>query len=239
MAYQHILGISSAKTRKGEALGYLTGICYLSPAKESGVIHACPWAGNCTSVCLNTAGRGAMNSVQKARRNKTILYKENRGLFMENTRLDILALERKAKRMGFIPCVRLNGTSDVRHHSLVVPSTGMTLMEEFHDIQFYDYTKDFKKMGDYLMGNLRTNYHLTFSHDGDTNWLECQGILAHGGNVAVVFRSELPAEWRGYPVIDGDLHDLRFLDPKGAYIVGLKAKGRAKKDRSGFVVDIA
>jgi len=239
MKYQHILGMASAKTRKGESLGYLTGICYLSPAKLSLVINVCPWAGNCRKICLNWAGRGAMNSVQKARRNKTVLYKENRGLFMENARLDILALERKAKREGMTPCVRPNGTSDIRFHHLVVPSTGKTLMQEFPHIQFYDYTKDFVKMGEYLMGKLPNNYHLTFSYDGDdTNWLDCQGILAHGGNVAVVFRKTIPTEWRGYKVIDGDHHDLRFLDPQGPVIVGLKAKGRAKKDQSGFVVDL-
>ena len=240
MTYQHILGISSAKTRKGEALGYLTGICYLAPAKLSLVINACPWAGNCRKICLNWAGMGAMNSVQKARRNKTVLYKENRGLFMENARRDIVALERKAKREGMTPCVRLNGTSDIRFHHIPSPSTGKLLMREFNHIQFYDYTKDVVKMREYLRGYLPENYHLTFSHDGSTNWEHCKEVLDMGGPVAVVFRSELPTEWRGYKVIDGDLHDLRFLDPKkGAYIVGLKAKGKAKKDSSGFVVDIA
>jgi hypothetical protein len=229
---QAILGISSAKTRKGESLGYLTGICYLSPADLSGVANVCPWAGNCKEICLNSAGRGAFNSVQKARRNKTVFYKENKEQFMLNLRRDILALERKAKRIGFTPCVRINGTSDLRVHKEPV-------MQEFPHVQFYDYTKDFVKMGHYLGGKLPSNYHLTFSYDGDnSNWRECLGILAHGGNVAVVFRKEIPTEWRGYKVIDGDLHDLRFLDPQGPVIVGLKAKGKAKKDRSGFVVDL-
>jgi hypothetical protein len=36
-------------------------------------------------------------------------------------------------------------------------------------------------------------------------------------------------------VIDGDLSDLRFLDRTGV-VVGVRAKGKAKKDVSGFVV---
>lgn len=52
-------------------------------------------------------------------------------------------------------------------------------------------------------------------------------------NVAAVFH-KLPETWLGYPVMDGDDSDLRFLDPKG-HIVGLKSKGQAKHDTSGFV----
>ena len=58
-------------------------------------------------------------------------------------------------------------------------------------------------------------------------------------SVAVVFRKPITIKkWRGYSVVDGDKDDLRFLDPKQS-IVALYAKGRAKKDKSGFVVDIA
>ena len=60
-------------------------------------------------------------------------------------------------------------------------------------------------------------------------------------NVAVVFRDKIPKSYKGYEVIDGDDSDLRFLDKFKSWetggIVGLKAKGPAKKDKSGFVVD--
>lgn len=233
---KQILGISSAKTQKGEVLGFLTGIAYLSPADESGVINVCPWAGNCKKVCLNTAGRGAFNSVQIARKRKTVFWKENPAEFLETVRKDIVRLVKKANRMGMTPCIRLNGTSDIRFHEKIT-STGKTLMEEFPN-QFYDYTKDIVKMRKYLSNQLPKNYHLTFSYDGETNWKNCKEVLDNGGHVAVVFRNEnFPSSWRGYPVIDGDTHDLRFLDKEGAAIVALKAKGKAKKDNSGFVVD--
>jgi hypothetical protein len=53
----------------------------------------------------------------------------------------------------------------------------------------------------------------------------------------MVFHGGLPASFAGFPVIDGDKHDLRHLDAKGGFIVGLSPKGRkAKRDTSGFVV---
>ena len=78
-----------------------------------------------------------------------------------------------------------------------------------------------------------TNYHLTFSLS-ESNQGAAKVILGHGGNVAVVFDSEMPKEYLGHPVIDGNVHDARFLDASGV-IVGLSAKGRATMDQSGFV----
>lgn len=56
--------------------------------------------------------------------------------------------------------------------------------------------------------------------------------IKHNVNLAVVF-DQLPEIWNGVRVLNGDLSDLRFLDNAG--IVGLRAKGGAKKDNSGFV----
>ena len=87
----------------------------------------------------------------------------------------------------------------------------------------------------FLDGTLPKNYNLTFSRS-ETNENDCISILKRGGNVAVVFRGKaLPTHWQGFPVINGDENDLRFLDPKGV-VVGLSAKGKAKTDTSGFVV---
>jgi hypothetical protein len=86
-----------------------------------------------------------------------------------------------------------------------------------------------------------TNYHITFSKN-ESNDAECVSALKLGANVAVVFNTkkgaDLPESWNGYPVVDGDDTDLRFMDPKGGYVIGLRAKGKAKKDVSGFVVKV-
>jgi hypothetical protein len=239
-----LLGTSSAKTVKGETLSYLTGILYLSPSDLSGVGNVCPWARTCKEACLNSAGRGAFNSVQASRIKKTRWFFSNRDAFMEQLFQDCKALIAKAKRAGMLPCIRLNGTSDLAFHRLIVPSQGKTLMECFPDVPFYDYSKSIKKALDNANGKHAPNYYVTFSRDSASNESECEQVLRAGGNVSVVFRDTLPAVWKHRPVLNGDVTDLRFLDRRAragrsGFIVGLKAKGKAKRDRSGFVVDSA
>lgn len=221
---------SDAKTIKGLDKGYLTGILYLAPANVSGFINLCPMAGNCKAACLFTAGRGAMRGTQQRRIEKTQFYAYHREDFFNSLRYDIRRLVRRADKLGLIPAVRVNGTSDL-------PQLALQMAREFPTVQFYDYTKIPRPWERIL-----PNYHLTFSHDGDTNVRECLDALAHGVNASVVFSTvkgqQMPANWQGYRVIDGDLSDLRFRDPQGV-IVGLRAKGQAKRIRNGFVVEAA
>jgi len=216
-----LLTTQNFKTTKGEKLGVLTGILYLAPAKISGY-EVCPRrSAGCTAACLFTAGMGAFSNVQQARINKTKRYFEDRPGFLDQLRKDIIALEKKAKKQNMKPAVRLNGTSD-----LDWTLTG--IMDEFPHIQFYDYTKVLKR----LKKEVPTNYHITFSRS-ESNETEAVEALKLGFNVAVVFK-EQPTEWKGYPVTSGDDTDVRFEDPKG-YVIGLTAKGKARKDLSGFV----
>ena len=67
---------------------------------------------------------------------------------------------------------------------------------------------------------------------------EARELLDNGVNIAVVFEN-IPVIEKGEPIINGDIHDLRFLDDNGkgkGLIVALSAKGKAKKDYTGFVV---
>lgn len=237
-----LLGHSSAKTEKGESVGYLTGILYLAPHTLSSAGNVCPWAAACKTSCLNTSGRGAFSSVQKARIAKTRFFFSDQKAFMETLYNDCKTLIAKAKRLGLQPCIRLNGTSDLAFHRLIVPSQGKTLMECFLGVPFYDYTKSAKKALDNAKGLHPTNYTVVFSRDSSANETECQQVLSAGGNVAVVFRDSLPPTYWHRPVLNGDATDLRFLDRRAkagrhGYVVGLKAKGSAKRDTSGFVVD--
>ena len=75
-------------------------------------------------------------------------------------------------------------------------------------------------------GEYPPNYHLTYSLNED-NYDKAMEVLKQGGNVAVVFRNELPQTFKGYRVINGDEHDLRLLDPKNV-VVGLKGKRQGK-----------
>jgi hypothetical protein len=127
--------------------------------------------------------------------------------------------------------IRLNGTSDVDHLGLIFRYTGINFLSaEYSNILFYDYTKSIKQIEKYK----GTNYKLTFSLS-ETNQTEAIKVLLDGGNIATVFSGELPQSYKGFKVIDGDKSDLRYFDPLNV-IVGLKAKGQAKKDTSGFVI---
>lgn len=219
---------ADAKTVKGEKKGYLTGILYLAPSDMAGKgINTCANASaGCRAACLFTAGRAAFTkSINVARIRKTHELFEDRQAFDTQMVKDIAALVRKAERENMVPCVRVNGTSDL-------PWLALNLAKKFPNVQFYDYTK-------HPNAHTRTlpNYHLTFSNS-ENNMTECFNALQNGINVAVVFPVKkgkpLPATWNGYAVIDGDESDLRFTDPQGV-VVGLRAKGLAKKDASGFV----
>ena len=215
-----------AKTIKGEKRGYLTGILYLAPAESSGHNVCTHSSVGCRKACLFTAGRASIfPAIIRARKRKTRALFRNRPLFLELLASDIVQLVAMANRRNLIPCVRLNGTSDL-------PWLARTMAKRFPHVQFYDYTKHPRPW-------LRTlgNYALTFSLSED-NKKHALDALANDINVAVVFNVKrgqpLPSTWEGYPVVDGDLTDLRFLDNTGV-IVGLRAKGMAKHDCSGFV----
>lgn len=228
------------KVMKGNKLGYLTAILHLAPADLAGVGNLCPHSTpGCRAACLNTAGRGGMfkeggtNNIQEARKRKSRDFMQNRDVFLEQLSKEVKAFVVHAGKRNLVPCVRLNGTSDIQWEK--IKHNGKTLMEQFPSVQFYDYTK-FPKRNHGL-----ANYHLTFSLAENNDAKACVA-LANGVNVAVVFavaRSKpLPSTFnlggKSFPVINGDDTDLRFLDPKGV-IVGLRAKGRARKDTSGFV----
>ena len=214
---------SDAKTAKGQQYNYLTGIVYLIPDYT-----LCPASkmAKCDIACLVSAGRGRFNSVIAGRQNKTAIYKRYPVIFYELLRRDIAKLIAKGKREGLDICVRLNGTSDIDHNEFI---------KSMPHVQFYDYTK---------MASRKSldNYHLTFSYSGaNPKYLKhVETAIDNGLNIATVFSdSNHPKSFLGLPVINGDDSDLRFLDykiePKQC-IVALYAKGQAKKDTSGFVV---
>jgi len=227
-----LLTAGNAKITKGEAFGYITKGIHLAPANLSGY-EVCQWRSKgCTMACLNTAGRGQMNSVQDSRIAKTKLFFEQKFDFLAKLSKEITSSIKSASKKGMQAVFRPNLTSDIAWEN-VVNEDGVTIFEKHGSTQFYDYTKSFKRMKAFLNGELPSNYHLTFSCS-EHNEKICQVVLSMGGNVAVVFRNQLPKTWNGYQVVNGDESDLRFLDKQGV-VVGLIEKGLAKKDLTGFV----
>lgn len=231
-----LLTVGNPKLVKGQTKGYLSFVLHLAPATLSGK-EVCPKrTEGCTAACLNTAGRGGIfkkgettNKIQQARIRRTKMFFEQRVSFFNLLTKEIQAAISMAKKQGLTPVFRLNGTSDLSWEKYDVNETGLNIFQIFPEVQFYDYTKVYGRKVSHI-----NNYHLTFSK-ADGNEMDAR-IAAHQGmNVAVVFRKELPETYFGRKVINGDETDLRFLDDKGV-IVGLKAKGKAKNDQTGFVV---
>ena len=220
---------NNAKTPKGQQYGYITAILYLAPSINSG-FNVCPQASQgCKSACLYTSGHGRFDNVKQGRINKTRWYIQERESFLIQLKKEIKNFVNNCKKKNFIPCIRLNGTSDISWEN-------MGILQEFPQVQFYDYTKVFKRMEMYCKGQMPSNYHLTYSLNEDNKELAFE-VLKMKGNISAVFRKYLPTEYEGYQVVNGDESDLRFLDKKNC-IVGLIAKGDAKKDSSGFVLDV-
>jgi len=229
-----LLGVgTNAKTVKGDGSEYLTAIMYLAPADQVEGINMCPMAvlAGCKAGCLNTAGRGKFSNVQAARVRKTILWRDNREMFLAQLEVDLDRFSAYCLRKGIKPCVRLNGTSDVPWENYI------DMENDFPEIQFYDYTKTSNR----LHKKLPKNYSITLSYsEASDRYADMIRLdaLKTGANMAVVWRTQdaIPETFLGRKVIDGDKDDLRFLDPAEC-VVALYAKGAAKHDTSGFVID--
>ncbi len=236
---------SNAKLSKNSdfSSAYRTSILYLAPANSARAdINLCPASSpGCRAACLYTAGRGAMKSVQDARVRKTLLLVDRPWDFMLELVADLERLSSRQKRTGERQAVRLNGTSDIAWESFGCirgDKVFTGIPQAFPELQFYDYTKlPGRAMTELTSIQWPSNYAITFSKS-EINSVVAERLAGHGANVAIVFLGKsLPETWYGRRVIDGTAHDMRFLDPKGV-IVGLLAKGKARKDASGFAIDL-
>lgn len=261
-----IFSTDSPKAIKADKYGYLNAIHYMAPHTVAGVGNLCPNASEtCKLLCLGlTSGQAGMvkdiasndfqgNSVRRSREQKARRFMRARAQYMADVVRAIVLAKAQAANKGKKLCVRMNGSTDVMWEAIKcerrIPawSNGKrcevvrqfrNVFEAFPDVQFVDYTKIAKRFD----RELPANYHLTFSRS-ETNERAARELLLAGHNVAVVFAGPKPVFWNGFPVIDGDEHDLRHLDPRAkdyrspGYVVGLSPKGRvAKRDTSGFVV---
>ena len=210
----------------------------LAPASISGFNTCASASKGCREACLHEAGNPVfMPQKTLGRVNRTLLLFKDLARFKSMAAREIRNHEINCKKHGLKPVIRLNTTSDI-----MFEKQKFNFMQDFPNVQFYDYTKHFNRMIKYLRGELPANYHLTFSRN-EANDFQTTQVLKAGGNVAVVFRKELPKTYKGFKVINGDEHDLRFLDDKNV-VVGLKEKltlnkqGKLDRDNSGFVVDL-
>lgn len=235
-----LLTLENAKTSKGRAYGYETAILYMTPQRsESDASNLCPWASRgCCATCLVSAGRGRFSSVIAARAARRAMLLHQPDKFISQLIDEVASHVRRCDRLGLAPALRLNGTSDLDFQTFPSPD-GRGLLSYLRDqhrgLFLYDHTKDPRRMMDPERREI-----LVFSRH-ENNEPAALRMLAARRRVAVVFSTRrgepLPKQWHGSPVVDGDLHDLVFLHHPGT-VLGLRAKGRARADRSGFVVQV-
>lgn len=241
-----MFSVDNAKAAKAVGFGWLNAIHYMAPHALAGVGNLCPHASEgCKALCLGWySGHAGMvardsvrasNSVRRSRITKARMFMRDRQSYLYGMMREIDKVLTKAYYYGLKPCIRLNGSTDIAWERLRMVDNGLSLVETYPQVQFVDYTKSKKRAIAWANGQLPINLDLTFSRS-ETNEEDCLEVLAAGGRVAVVFGGRKPARWHGFPVIDGDRHDLRHLDNRNV-VVGLTPKGRrAKHDASGFVV---
>ena len=223
-------GNTNAKTSKNEQDTY---ILYLAPYNQNSKgTNICPKASKgCAASCLFTAGRGAFSNVIKARQNKTEYYLHDKKTFINQLANELIKIDKKASKNTNQTLIRLNGTSDLDFIFLLKKYANFDI-SNYNNLHFYDYTKILGKVKKYSNNK---NYTLTFSRAED-NEKDIFQAVQYGANVSAVFKGSLPETYKGIPVIDGDKTDNEMLKYKG-YILGLKAKGKARTDKSGFVIN--
>jgi len=245
----NLFTFNNPKTQKTKD-NYLSIVLHLSPAKMSGK-NFCPFSkiAGCEDSCLNTAGRGGIfkkslngeyektNVIQQARYRRSRLFIEQPDIFKKLLLADIKKFVGYCYVKGKKPAIRLNGTSDILWENQIFKD-GKTVFELFPDVMFYDYTKIPSRKVEYI-----PNYKLIWSYSEANPVYHRKFLQAMRkyDNVAVVFHSIIPKTFKpkgvstSWKVIDGDEHDLRFLDKKNT-VIGLRAKGKAKKETNGFVI---
>lgn len=189
--------------------------------------NACPAStAGCRSGCLNTAGHGAFSDVQYARHVRMGFLLAWPWEFGVIVAAEITTHVTKHGVIGFRP----NCVSDIRWE-LCAPSMLAWCAE--NRVHVYDYTAWAPRFRAPVAG-----YHLTFSAKETHTVEDIRALVDAGHNVAVPFAvrkgQPLPEFWHGMRVVDGDVTDFRPDDERGV-IVGLRAKGSAIGDTSGFV----
>lgn len=241
-----LLSYRNAKQAKQSA-GILASALHLAPKKTSAAIDTCAgdsWSPACVALCLGKhAGGFAWRNVRDAQKARTIMLARDPARFAALLVAELEKQEAKAKRFGSRAVHRPNCVSAYPWESFPVLRDGErfpNIFAAFPRVQFMDYTGSAKLYQRYLAGKLPPNYWLCFSRKEHHKRALLLGFLRRGGNVALVYRDQEAkprGKLLGFPCIDGDAHDWRFLDPPSSWII-LRAKGNpAKRDKRGFVLD--
>lgn len=251
----HKISVSN-QTQKGV---YKSAIVYMLQGDLAGH-EVCPFrTKSCSDNCLGTnSGHSALvkkgnntNAVQISRLRKTIMFTKFRELFRTKLLKELTNFVNKAEKEGVKAAFRFNGTSDMPFHTLKLPNSKTTFINHFSEVEFYDYTKSIGKARKYARGEFPKNYAVVYSYTPEKE-NDAMEALYSGINVAVAFAEKsskvrtasfLGKSFLNHEIVNGDAHDLRFMEYKEGkmgVVIGLTAKGNHfKNDETGFFVDPA
>jgi len=218
----------NTKIRKTQDSGDNVRLAGLSLMPDN-ILCAGSKAAGCMELCLKTSGlAGIYPTINEARQKKADFFHNDREGFIKQLMRELANFDRLCIKTGKQGCVRLNVLSDIQWEKLGIP-------QAFPNLFFYDYTKIASRLNSV---NVPSNYKLMFSYSGRKQYRnQVELALKTDVPVAVVFRGDLPKTFLGRPVIDGDKSDL-FNVKSGKVVVGLVAKGKARKSDSDFIVNI-
>jgi len=218
----------NTKIRKTQDSGDNVRLAGLSLMPDN-ILCAGSKAAGCMELCLKTSGlAGIYPTINEARQKKADFFHNDREGFIKQLMKELTNFDKLCTKTGKQGCVRLNVLSDIQWEKLGIP-------QAFPNLFFYDYTKVASRLNSV---NLPSNYKLMFSYSGRKQYKnQVELALKTDVPVAVVFRGRLPKTFLGRPVIDGDKSDL-FNVKAGKVVVGLVAKGKARKSDSDFIVNV-
>lgn len=246
MPHYHLLSDNQLKMHKSIELGFYSVILHLEPAYSYKGLKTCPWHGQCKAYCLGNGGQMRFDIARNARIRRTQWLVDEPESFQAALVVDICKARRHAEALGLSLTVRLNGTSDLSWESMSFTSDGKTIFDLFPLVQFIDYSKS----SDRVLFTDISNYSLTYSRSEKSSESELQELVKARKNIAVVFDvakgDPLPKTYKlgnkRLRVVDGDISDLRHLDPKGV-VVGLRYKHAYSKQtrkrltpKAGFII---
>ena len=191
-------------------------------------IKVCPASelAGCIKPCLTWSGLAAVyDSINKARKARTEYWLSDQSAFLDQLRRELANFQKLCQKQGVQGVVRLNVLSDIQWERFGIP-------QAFPKLFFLDYTKLAKRLG-----KTPSNYKLIFSYSDRPQYAKHVKVAKQtGAPIAVVFKNGMPSQYLGRPVVDGDQSDILNV-LAGRVVIGLKAKGPAKQDMGGFVVD--
>lgn len=238
---------SDAKTVKSLGAGYLQGILYMLPskaiqgflasvqAKHRPALDLCQGESTpaCIAACLNRAGRGGMTYTQVRRGHRTAHWLTDPEGFLEQVKKDLTRMRNRAWKHNLIPLFRPNGTTGCP----ILRKHGFAVAKQIEGLRAFDYSGSLREAMKYL----GTTTPVTLSYKGPQDIHKCKAFLNEGGNISLPYVGYIRDDWHGYPVVDGDAHDVRLPEVDGhGVVVALELKSTPGSDfaiRRGFAIN--